>query len=94
VRWGIDRFTRAGVVFEGGQQATFDAVILATGYRPQVSDFLDVPEAFDANGMPVASGGEAPVPGLYFCGFHVSPGGMLQAIAREAPAIATAIAAG
>ena len=57
-----------------------------------MADFLEAPGALDARGVPVAGGAEAAAPGLYFCGFHVSPGGMLRAIAKEAPAIAAAIA--
>lgn len=91
VRPGVERFTRTGVVFEDGREEAFDAVVLGTGYRPGVAEFLEAPEALDERGVPVASGGMEAAPGLYFCGFHVAPGGMLQAIGREAPAIAAAI---
>lgn len=95
VRPGIERFTETGVVFTDGKEQAFDAVILATGYRPRVDGFLrDADDALDDTGTPLASGAEAAVEGLYFCGFYVSPNGMLREIAHEARGIAAAIASG
>jgi indole-3-pyruvate monooxygenase len=68
-------------------------VILATGYRPRVNAFLEgASAAYDENGTPSSSGREAPIPGLYFCGYYVSPTGMLREIALEARRISAAIA--
>jgi hypothetical protein len=93
VRPGIARFTVEGVAFEDGTQARFDLVILATGYRPALREFLSSDShALDSAGMPLASGRELS-PGLYFCGFRVAPGGMLREIGREARRIAAHIAA-
>jgi cation diffusion facilitator CzcD-associated flavoprotein CzcO len=89
---GIERFTEEGVVFTDGSARTFDAVILATGYRPQVSAFLEGASAYDEHGTPLNSGPAAPMPGLYFCGYYVSPTGMLREIALEARQISAAIA--
>ncbi len=90
---GIERFTRDGVVFTDGQQEKYDAVILATGYRPQVNAFLqDGRLVCDENGTPLSSGHETALPGLYFCGYFVSPTGMLREIAIEARRISEAIA--
>lgn len=87
VRGGIVRFEGRSVVFDDGARESVDAVILATGFRPRVDAFLDDPDvALDANGAPATSG--TPVPGLYFCGFFVSPTGMFPAIGREAKRIA------
>jgi len=92
VRSGITQFTPSSVAFADSQQEKFDAVICATGYRPRVNDFLQSCEAaFDAQGTPLASGRET-LPGLYFCGFFVSPNGMLREIAQEAKRIAADIA--
>jgi indole-3-pyruvate monooxygenase len=90
---GIERFTEEGVIFTDGNQRKFDAVILATGYRPRVNAFLEgASAAYDENGTPSSSGREAPIPGLYFCGYYVSPTGMLREIALEARRISAAIA--
>lgn len=91
---GVERFTDEGVLFTDGQMAYFESVILATGYRPALADFLEnVNGAVDEKGVPRASGEESALPGLYFCGFYVSPAGMLHEIATEAPRIARQIAA-
>ena len=88
---GVEEFTENGVKFTDGKEAQFDAVILATGYRPQVNTFLNEMKTYDENGTPVSSGCETSVPGLYFCGYYVSPTGMLREIAMEAKQISTAI---
>ncbi len=68
-------------------------MILATGYRPAVDAFLELPSRVaDEHGNPRRSGRKAGVAGLYFCGFHVSPVGMLREISIEAKQIARDIA--
>lgn len=90
---GIERFTAEGVVFTDGTQRDFDAVILATGYRAQVNEFLEGAAAtYDAEGTPLSSGRETPIPGLYFCGYSVVPTGMLREIGFEARRISADIA--
>lgn len=90
---GIESFTEDGVIFTDGKQRKFDAVILATGYRPRVNAFLvDATVVYDKDGTPFSSGQEAPIPGLYFCGYSVAPTGMLREIALEAQRISAAIA--
>ncbi len=90
---GIERFNEDGVLFTDGRQEKFNAVVLATGYRPRVDAFLEEASVCcDENGTPLASGREMPLPGLYFCGYYVSPTGMLREIAAEARRICSAIA--
>ncbi len=88
---GIASFTPHGVRFVDGSEADFDAVILATGYRARIDEFLDAADALDANGAPVKSGYEAGMPGLYFCGYHVAETGMLREMGIEARRIAESI---
>jgi indole-3-pyruvate monooxygenase len=90
---GIERFTADGVVFTDGSSLAVDAVVLATGYRPGLEEFL-VPwrEVCDAQGIPRVSGDRTALTGLYFCGQFVSPAGMLREIGREARRIATLVA--
>ena len=93
VRPGIESFTGEGVIFTDGQREKFDAVILATGYRPRVNAFLEGATAtYDEQGTPLTSGREAAIPGLYFCGYYVSPTGVLREIGIEAQKISAAIA--
>jgi cation diffusion facilitator CzcD-associated flavoprotein CzcO len=89
----IRRFTKEGVEFADGAVAAFDGIVLATGYRPAIADFLEVAgEVIDERGVPAKSGRET-LPGLYFCGFYVAPTGMLREIGVEAKRIAASIAA-
>jgi cation diffusion facilitator CzcD-associated flavoprotein CzcO len=89
IRGGIDRFSSDGVVFGNGRSETFDAVILATGYRPDLRRLLpDVDGVFDQHGMPLVTGAATHAPGLYFCGQIASPTGQLREIAMEAQRIA------
>ncbi len=88
----IERFTEEGVRFTNGVEARFEAVILATGYRPNLESFLKpAAKVLDAKGIPLISGGVSALPGLYFCGYYVSPNGMLREIAREAQRIGSSI---
>ena len=89
IRGGIDRFVSDGVVFGNGRSESFDAVILATGYRPDLRRLLpDVDGVFDQHGLPLVTGAATPAPGLYFCGQIASPTGQLREIAIEAQRIA------
>ena len=93
VRPGIEAFTTTGVTFTDGTHVDADVVVLATGYRPRVDTFIDARASYDENGTPLISGHEAGVPGLYYCGYYVSPTGMLREIGLEARRIAESIVA-
>lgn len=89
---GVTRFNENGVVFNDNTIKPFDAIILGTGYRPQVHEFLPgVAGILNEDGAPQASGQET-APGLYFCGFYISPNGMLREIGIEARQIGRHIA--
>jgi len=89
VRGGIDRLASAGVVFSDGRAENFDAIILATGFRPDLRKIApDLPGVFDATGRPLASGRATSELGLYFCGIIASPAGQLREIGIEALRIA------
>ncbi|MEZ4669783.1 MAG: NAD(P)/FAD-dependent oxidoreductase [Anaerolineae bacterium] len=89
---GIKHFSESSVIFDDGRELAVDAVVMATGYRPAVQDFLPAAaQVTDASGVPVVSGRESALAGLYFCGFYVSPNGMLREIGIEARQIAKAI---
>ncbi|QTE28206.1 flavin-containing monooxygenase [Pengzhenrongella sicca] len=90
---GIARFTPRGVVFTDGAALDVDAVVLATGYRPALEQFLTPwREVCDDDGVPLASGRQTALAGLYFCGQFVSPAGMLREIGIEARRIAALLA--
>ena len=89
VAGGIDRFTPDGVVFADATSQKFDAIILATGFRPDLRQLIpDVEDVFDRHGMPLVTGRATRSPGLFFCGQIASPTGQLREIGLEAPRIA------
>jgi indole-3-pyruvate monooxygenase len=91
----IARFTEDGVLFTDGSALAVDAVVLGTGYRPALEEFLVPWQAVcDPEGAPLVSGGPTAIPGLYFCGQFVSPAGMLREIGLEAQRISRHIASG
>jgi cation diffusion facilitator CzcD-associated flavoprotein CzcO len=67
VRGGIEQLTADGVIFTDGTQQPFDAIVLATGFRPDLRRLLPGVEFFDPQGMPRVTG-KPSAPGLYFCG--------------------------
>jgi cation diffusion facilitator CzcD-associated flavoprotein CzcO len=88
VRGGIERMTADGVMFADGKRETFDAVILATGFRPDLRRLIgDHDGLFDRHGMPRVTGKPA-ASGLYFCGQITVPTGQLREIGIEAQQIA------
>lgn len=91
VHAGIESFSGNRIKFEGGKEAEFDAVILATGYRPKINEFLQEPSALNEEGTPTSTGKESSVAGLFFCGFYVSPTGMIREAGIEAKNISNII---
>ena len=64
----FSRFTESGVVWDDGREEPVDAVLLATGYGPNLG-FLRPLGALRADGRPNQRGGiSLAVPGLYFVG--------------------------
>jgi cation diffusion facilitator CzcD-associated flavoprotein CzcO len=85
VRGGIDHFTPDSVVFSDQGSQEFDAVILATGFRPDLRELLlDANGVLSQDGKPLVTGRATNAPGLYFCGLVASPTGQLREIGLEA----------
>ena len=85
VRGGIDRFTPDGVVFSDQAVQKFDAVILATGFRPDLRELLpNVNGVLSREGKPLVTGRATNERGLYFCGLVASATGQLREIGLEA----------
>jgi cation diffusion facilitator CzcD-associated flavoprotein CzcO len=81
VRGAIASFTRGGVTFAEGAPENFDAVILATGFKPDLRTLLpDAEDVLDAHGRPLVSDKSTAEPGLYFVGAIASPTGQLRQI--------------
>lgn len=82
---GIERFTAEGVRFADGQEAPFETVFMATGYRPTV-DFVAPYLDLDARGWPILDHWRSPrQPHLFCIGFtYPNTAGWLQNIGRVA----------
>lgn len=91
---GIEGFDGNAIRFHDGQTRAFDALILATGFRPDLRPLLPGHvDLLDASGAPRISGAESGRDHLYFCSYLPSPTGQLREIGLEAEAIARAAAA-
>jgi hypothetical protein len=75
----VSSATEDGVYFDGGTDEHFDAIILATGYRPNYVSFLKT------DATPGAAAGHS---GIYFVGFYNSVTGLLLEIGKEAVQVA------
>jgi cation diffusion facilitator CzcD-associated flavoprotein CzcO len=94
VRGDIASFQPKMVVFARSSPESFDAIILATGFRPDLRALLpDVRRVLSDTGRPLVSGGPTAEPGLFFCGAITSPTGQLRQIGIEAERIADAVSA-
>jgi cation diffusion facilitator CzcD-associated flavoprotein CzcO len=77
---GIAAINEDGAVFCDGSCARYDAIICATGYRPNYQEFLHGRGGVD---RARASSGD----GIYFIGFRNVVSGLLREIGREAHAV-------
>jgi hypothetical protein len=68
----IREVDETSVTFDDGRARRFDAIVVATGFRSRSDGFVEEPGAS----------------GLHYCGFVVSPTGMLREIGIEAQRIA------
>jgi indole-3-pyruvate monooxygenase len=92
VRPAVQEVLADRVRFLDGRNEPFDAIILATGYRPGLDRFIDGFESIsDERGRPHRFGAETAIPGLFFVGFRNPPTGAIREISREAPRVATAL---
>jgi cation diffusion facilitator CzcD-associated flavoprotein CzcO len=91
VRGDIARLEPKMVVFANSAPEPFDAVILATGFRPDLRTLLpDAEGVLTDSGAPLVSGRTTAEPGLFFCGAIAVPTGQLREIGIEAARIADA----
>jgi cation diffusion facilitator CzcD-associated flavoprotein CzcO len=93
LRGDIARFEPKKVVFANSPPEPFDAVILATGFRPDLRALLpDAKGVLTQSGAPLVSGKATAEPGLFFCGAIPSAIGQFRQIGIEARRIADAAA--
>jgi indole-3-pyruvate monooxygenase len=90
----IIKIINTTVCFENDRKQDFDAIIFATGYSHNLGRFPGISaERIKDLDKPVGRQSLFGKDGLYFCGFYVTPTGMLREIGIEAKKIAKDIAA-
>ncbi len=93
LRGDIARFAPESIEFKQSPAERFDAVILATGFRPDLRPLLPgAKDVLSATGAPLVSGRPTAEPGLFFCGAIPSALGQFRQIGIEATRIAAAAA--
>jgi cation diffusion facilitator CzcD-associated flavoprotein CzcO len=91
LRGDVASFSRDSVAFKRSPAERFDAVILATGFRPDLRSLLpDAKGVLSDAGAPLVSGAPTVEPGLFFCGAIPSALGQLRQIGIDATRIALA----
>jgi hypothetical protein len=80
---GISAITPDGAIFQDGSRGQYDAIILATGYRPNYRDFLETEAAQPPDALSIDGSSS-----IYFVGFRNVITGLLRQISKEAVAVA------
>ncbi len=90
---GIRRLATRAAEFVDGRAASFDAIVLATGYRAGIEALLPASSVpVDDSGLPAEPIGRGALEGVYFVGFDTrQAGGLLRTIALQAVAVAERI---
>ena len=88
IRGGVRSMSETHVTFDDGSSLRFDAIVLATGFRPGIERLLKQRNDVVVKPRPHGESRVIGAAGLYLCGFFVSPTGMLRDIAMEARWIA------
>ena len=91
----MESFDASGVIFKNGERKALDAVILATGYKAKVNDFIaDTTGLLNQDALPKQAIFDGKNKGLYFIGFdNYKLGGILGIIRTESELIANHIQA-
>jgi cation diffusion facilitator CzcD-associated flavoprotein CzcO len=93
LRGDVSSFSRESVGLRQSPAERFDAIILATGFRPDLRALLpDAKDVLNATGGPLVSGQTTAELGLFFCGAIPSALGQFRQIGIEATRIAAAAA--
>ncbi len=85
----IEKIEGSNIFFVDGRSKDFDAIIMATGYKTALDKFIELEgERLQDIQKPVKKRNLFGKDRLYFCGFYVSPNGMLREMGIEAKTIA------
>jgi cation diffusion facilitator CzcD-associated flavoprotein CzcO len=90
----VQSFDGPEVRLDDGRTVRPDAIVAATGYRPDLEGILGDLAVLDDSGTPQVQGAHtvSGAPGLYFVGIGVQLSGQLRQIAREAEELSGSLA--
>ncbi len=85
----LSSFYEKGVLLKSGNQIEIDQVILATGYKAKVQDFIpNITKILDKKEVPIPQIGKGDYKGLYFSGYDYNKlGGILGTIIEDSRTI-------
>ena len=85
----IKKIENSMVHFDDDSAKSFDAIIMATGYKTGIEDLIKVPEKrMQDIRLPIKKRAFFGQENLFFCGYFIAPTGMLREIGIEAKQIA------
>ncbi|MEM6346903.1 MAG: NAD(P)/FAD-dependent oxidoreductase [Bacteroidota bacterium] len=95
VRPNIDHFKAQSIQFVDGQEQAIDSIILATGYKARIEEFVaNAEKLLDRHQYPKSPVAEGEHKGLYFIGFdNYKLGGILGTITTDSKVIVKEIMA-
>ena len=93
VKPAVVHLVPAGAVFADSTEGAYHAVVMATGYRPALAEFIDVPGVLADDGHPRDWQGGGACANLFFVGFENVATGLLREIGIQAEAVAAKLAA-
>lgn len=93
VKGDVDAFYEEGVIFKNGSKQAFDHVILATGYKAKLEEFIpDIIPFLDKYQLPKSPIGTGVLQNLYFVGFdNYKLGGILGIIQTDSEKVVQTI---
>lgn len=88
----VDAFYEDGIISKG-EKMPFDAILLATGYRPELASFIqNIETSLDKYNCPKAAIGTGDFNNLYFVGFdNYKTGGILGTIGDDSTTVVNSI---
>jgi putative flavoprotein involved in K+ transport len=88
----VEGFDGSDVLLTDGSRIDPDVVIAATGFRAGLDQLVGHLDVLGPRGLPVATDGEAVLPGLWFVGFMPTLGGQLREGSIAARNVASSVA--
>jgi len=94
IKGDVQSFSETEITFVDDSFESFDAVILATGYRADIGDFLESTDhLMNQHNYPKSAIGEGEYDGLYFIGFdNYKLGGILGTLLEDSRTVVNHIA--